>query len=84
MDKGRESRWEKDAVTVEIMYALVSGGVLVLLAFGVIVAPAFVWDLSRPVSRTLLTAGLCVGGALGLARIVHVLRTFSAQRRLGR
>ncbi|MET9519758.1 DUF6332 family protein [Streptomyces sp. NPDC002994] len=84
MDRGRESRWEKDAVTVEIMYALVSGGVLALLIFGAIVTPAFIWHLSRPVSQTLLIVGGCVGAPAGIVRIVHVLRQHGRQRRAGR
>ncbi len=38
MDMGRESRWEKDAMTVEIVFALVTAAVLAAAVFAVALA----------------------------------------------
>jgi hypothetical protein len=35
MDRGREARWEKDAMTVEIVFALVTAAVLAGAVFAV-------------------------------------------------
>ncbi|MFI5659228.1 DUF6332 family protein [Streptomyces sp. NPDC051684] len=74
MGAGRESRVEKDAMTVEIVYALVSG--VVLAAAVTVVAVA----LTVPVTPY----GLTLGGLVGAAHIVRVLYRFDRERRLGR
>ncbi|MGY0486531.1 DUF6332 family protein [Streptomyces sp. WG-D5] len=75
MGAGRESRVEKDAMTVEIVYALVSGmvigGVVTLVAVAICKVP-------------LTPYGAALGGLVGLAHIVRVLRRFDRERRLGR
>ncbi|WP_425833688.1 DUF6332 family protein [Streptomyces fractus] len=75
MGAGRESRVEKDAMTVEIVFALVSG-TAVAVAVTVLVVAIF------PVPLT--PHALVAGGAVGFARVVHVLWRFDRERRLGR
>ncbi|MEB8343478.1 DUF6332 family protein [Streptomyces endophyticus] len=75
MGAGRESRVEKDAMTVEIVYALVSGAVI-----GAVVTLVAVAILTVP----LTPYGAALGGLVGVAHIVRVLRRFDRERRLGR
>lgn len=84
MDRGRESRWEKDAMTVEIGFALVSAIVLAALVFGVVVFPVLVWELPARVSAALRMTGGVLSLAAGLWRVVHVLWRFDRNRRAGR
>ncbi|MCX5533532.1 DUF6332 family protein [Streptomyces sp. NBC_00006] len=74
MGAGRESRAEKDAMTVEIVYALVSGALIAVAVTVVAVA------VTLPVTPH----GVALGGLVGLAHIVRVLRRFDRERRLGR
>ncbi|GAA5002197.1 MULTISPECIES: DUF6332 family protein [Streptomyces] len=84
MDMGRESRWEKDAMTVEIVFALVTAAVLA----GVIVAGAWalavVLGLSGSAEKGLLVGGALLGAVAGVCRLVRVLLRFDDQRRRGR
>ncbi|GHJ39381.1 DUF6332 family protein [Streptomyces sp. TS71-3] len=75
------SQSERDRVTVEICYALLSAGVSAVLVFGAIAGPVAVWDLPSGVERTLLLAGGFVAAALAVVRVVHVLRRFSRNLR---
>ncbi|WP_328940689.1 DUF6332 family protein [Streptomyces sp. NBC_00250] len=84
MDQGRESRWEKDAMTVEIMFALVTAGVLAALVFGVLLVPAMVVGVSEPAGKGLLVVGAVLAGAAAVWRVVRVLLRFDARRRQGR
>ncbi|RII20928.1 hypothetical protein DSC45_02265 [Streptomyces sp. YIM 130001] len=75
-DAGRESRWEKDEATVEIMFALFSATVLAALGFG---ACVLVFGSG---------AGVVVGTVVALltwiARVVRVLVGYRHRRDLGR
>jgi cytosine/uracil/thiamine/allantoin permease len=84
MGAGRESRVEKDAMTVEIVFALVTGAVLAGAVFGVVVAPYWIWDLSAGTGSVLKRVGAALGGLVGVAHVVRVLRRFDRERRLGR
>ncbi|MFD8257405.1 DUF6332 family protein [Streptomyces griseoluteus] len=84
MDKGRESRWEKDAMTVEIGFAVVTAGVLAAVVYAVALAVTRLFDLSGSASRGVLVGGASVGAAAGLWRLIHVLYRFDAERRKGR
>ncbi len=66
MDMGRESRWEKDAMTVEIVFALVTAVALAAAVFVVPLALTFVLDLSGSASRGVLMGGALVGAAVGM------------------
>ncbi|MGW2226542.1 DUF6332 family protein [Streptomyces formicae] len=84
MDKGRESRWEKDAMTVEIMFALISAAFVAGGVFFVVLVPALVWDMSAGVDKGFqVVAGVSGLGAAGW-RVVHVLGRYDRSRRAGR
>ncbi|MGW3122970.1 DUF6332 family protein [Streptomyces sp. NPDC001107] len=78
--KDRRSERERDADTVEIMYALASAAFLGAIVFGVIAGPALVWNLSSRMTVTLLLTGLTAGAVLAVVRVVHVLRQHARQR----
>jgi hypothetical protein len=84
MDLGRESRWEKDAMTVEIVFALVTAAALAAVVFAVALALALAFGVSGPVRNGLSAGGVLLGAAAGVWRLVRVLRRFDAQRREGR
>ncbi|MBC9717852.1 hypothetical protein H9Y04_35505 [Streptomyces sp. TRM66268-LWL] len=83
MDMGRESRWEKDAMTVEIMFALVTAAALAVLVFGVLLIPALAIGVTAPAGKVLLVVGAVLAVAVGIWRVVRVLLRFDANRRLG-
>ncbi|MFE2009953.1 DUF6332 family protein [Streptomyces sp. NPDC059491] len=84
MDMGRESRWEKDAMTVEIVFALVTAGLLGAVVFGVLLVPAWLVGVGEPAGRVLLRVGGVLAAAAAVWRVVRVLRRFDAGRRQGR
>ncbi|MFJ3224052.1 DUF6332 family protein [Streptomyces sp. NPDC086783] len=84
MDRGRESRWEKDAMTVEIMFALMTAAALAAVVFGVLLVPALGIGVSTPEGKSLLATGTVLAAAAAVWRVVRVLRRFDAQRRMGR
>ncbi|MCU8591539.1 MULTISPECIES: DUF6332 family protein [Streptomyces] len=84
MEMGRESRWEKDAMTVEIVFALVTAAVLAGLIFAVAWTLALALDLSGSAERYVLAGGALLGAVAGVWRLVRVLLRFDKQRRLGR
>ena len=81
MGTSTRSQSERDATTVEIVYALASAAFLAAVVFGVIAGPSVVWDLPRVVDETLLVTGALVGGALAVIRVVHVLRLYARSQR---
>ncbi|MGW1974217.1 DUF6332 family protein [Streptomyces sp. NPDC001889] len=83
MDMGRESRWEKDAMTVEIVFALVSAAVLAGVIFAVAWALVPVLDLAGSAERGVLVGGALLGAVAGVWRLVRVLLRFDEQRRMG-
>ncbi|MFF8381906.1 DUF6332 family protein [Streptomyces sp. NPDC015661] len=83
-DMGRESRWEKDAMTVEIGFALVTGAALAALVFGVLLVPAVLVGVSSPAGKALLRVGTVLAALAAVWRVVRVLVRFDAARRQGR
>ncbi|MER7620980.1 DUF6332 family protein [Streptomyces sp. NPDC126503] len=73
MTTGRRSQAERDAITVEIGYALFSACFLAALVFAAIAGPAAVWELPHPVEKSLVVVGAGISGVLGVLRVVHVL-----------
>ncbi|MFI8199455.1 DUF6332 family protein [Streptomyces sp. NPDC085942] len=83
MDMGRESRWEKDAATVEIVFAFVTAAVLAGVIFAAAWALVSVLDLSGSAGRGVLAGGALLGAVAGVWRLVRVLLRFGEQRRMG-
>ncbi|MEU3001010.1 DUF6332 family protein [Streptomyces sp. NPDC006995] len=83
MDMGRESRWKKDAMTVEIVFALVTAVVLAAAVFVPALVLTLAFDLSGSAAKGVLTGGALVGGAAGVWRLVRVLHRFDVERRKG-
>ncbi|MFH0517550.1 DUF6332 family protein [Streptomyces sp. M41] len=73
---GRRSGAERDAITVEIGYALCSAAFAAVVMFAAIAGPAFVFGLSGGVRETLVGMGVTVATVLFFARVVSVLGRF--------
>ncbi|MFE9096864.1 DUF6332 family protein [Streptomyces sp. NPDC007264] len=74
--RGRRTQAERDAVTVEIGYGLCSAVFAAALAFGAVAGPAFAFDLSHGVRRTLIVSAATVACTLFVVRVVSVLARF--------
>ncbi|CAL9321733.1 DUF6332 family protein [Streptomyces sp. SudanB182_2057] len=81
---GRRSQAERDAVTVEIGYALVSAAFAAAVLFGAVAGPALLFDLPSPLSTVLLRLGLVVAPLVFMARVVSVLLRFRPPAQPGR
>ncbi|CAL9643221.1 DUF6332 family protein [Streptomyces sp. enrichment culture] len=81
---GRRSQAERDAVTVEIGYALVSAAFAAAVLFGAVAGPALLFDLPHLLSTVLLRLGLVVAALVFTARVVSVLLRFRWPARPGR
>ncbi|OEJ30361.1 DUF6332 family protein [Streptomyces subrutilus] len=73
MTTTRRTQAERDEITVEIGYALLSACFLGAVVFATIAGPVAVWDFAPAVEKSLLVAGAWVGGVLAVIRVVHVL-----------
>ncbi|WP_030959553.1 DUF6332 family protein [Streptomyces sp. NRRL S-378] len=83
MDMGRESRWEKDAMTVEIVFALVTAAVLAAVVFAAAWCLVQAFGLSGSAEKSVLVGGALLGAVAGVWRLVRVLLRFDVQRRTG-
>lgn len=83
MDMGRESRSEKDAMTVEIVFALMTAAVMAGVIFAVAWTVVLALDLSGSARSGVLAPGALLGAGAGAWRLVRVLRRFDEQRRTG-
>ncbi|MEU7562553.1 DUF6332 family protein [Streptomyces eurythermus] len=81
---GRRSQAERDAVTVEIGYALVSAAFAAAVLFGAVAGPALLFDLPHLLSTVLFRLGLVVAPLVFMARVISVLLRFRWQVRPGR
>ncbi|MEH0401410.1 DUF6332 family protein [[Kitasatospora] papulosa] len=72
----RRTQAERDAMTVEIGYALVSGAVVAVVTFAGIFLPALLIDLPNVAERVLSRTGAALGAAAFVVRVVHVLWRF--------
>ncbi|MET9603541.1 DUF6332 family protein [Streptomyces sp. NPDC006512] len=77
----RRTQAERDAVTVEIGYAFVSGCFAAVLVFGAVYGAAPALDLSPAAHRTLAVAGGVLAAVAFLLRVTHVLWRFGRQPR---
>ncbi|MEK2479705.1 MULTISPECIES: DUF6332 family protein [Streptomyces] len=84
MDMGRESRWEKDAMTVEVVFALVTAIALAVAIFAVALTLTLAFGFSGPAKKSVLVEGALLGAAAGMWRLVRVLLRFDKRGRLGR
>ncbi|MFD9083738.1 DUF6332 family protein [Streptomyces erythrochromogenes] len=73
MTTRRRSQADRDEMTVEIGYALLSAFFLGAVVFATIAGPAAVWHLPRAVEKFLVVAGAVIAGVLAVIRVVHVL-----------
>lgn len=83
MDMGRESRWKKDAMTVEIVFSLVTAAVLAGVIFAVVWVLVQALALSGSAEKGVLVGGALLGAVAGVWRLVRVLLRFDEQRRMG-
>ncbi|GAA2590427.1 MULTISPECIES: DUF6332 family protein [Streptomyces] len=73
---GRRTQAERDAVTVEIGYALCSAAFAAAVVFGAVAGPALLFELPDTLETLLLRAGLVLAPVLFVARVVSVLFRF--------
>ncbi|MEW2488157.1 DUF6332 family protein [Streptomyces sp. NPDC048411] len=78
---GRRSQEDRDAMTIEIVFALVSGAVLAVAAFIAVAAPTVFLDLPRTAERVVLLSGAVVSAVVFVARLVDVLWGFPRRGR---
>ncbi|URM92457.1 DUF6332 family protein [Streptomyces sp. MRC013] len=84
MDTGHESRWEEDAMTVEIVFALVTAAVPAGVVPAVARTLVLALGLSGPAGKGVSPGGALLGAVAGARRPVRVLLRFDEQRRTGR
>ncbi|MFI2435451.1 DUF6332 family protein [Streptomyces sp. NPDC018693] len=73
---GRRTQAERDAITVEIGYALCSAAFAAAVVFGAVAGPALLFALPGTVEWLLPRAGGVLAAALFLARVIAVLVRF--------
>lgn len=74
--RGRRSQAERDAITVEIGYALCSAAFAAAVVFGAVYGPALLFDLPGTVGKALLASGILLAAVLFAVRAVSVLVRF--------
>jgi len=74
--RGQRTQPERDAITVEIGYALTSAVFAAAVVFGVLAGPALLFDLPGVVERVLLAVGTALSAVLFLLRVISVLVRF--------
>ena len=72
----RRTQAERDAITVEIGYALCSAALAAALLFGAVAGPVFAFGLAGGARRTLFASGAVAAAVLFAARVVSVLVRF--------
>ncbi|MGW0876253.1 DUF6332 family protein [Streptomyces sp. NPDC002740] len=70
---GRRTQAERNAITVEIGYALFSAAFAAAVLFGAVAGPALLFELPHLAEKSLLRAGLALAPAVFLVRVVSVL-----------
>ena len=73
---GRRGQAERDAITVEIGYALCSAAFAAAVVYGAVAGPALLFELPGGPERTLRVVGAGLAAVLFLARVVSVLVRF--------
>ncbi|MDX3569057.1 DUF6332 family protein [Streptomyces sp. ID05-47C] len=80
---GRRTQAQRDAITVEIGYALLSAAFAAAVLFGAVAGPALLFQLPDTVEKVLLRVGLLAMPVLFIVRVVSVLIRFPAQHGIG-
>ncbi|MFI6033386.1 DUF6332 family protein [Streptomyces sp. NPDC051315] len=75
---GRRTQAERDAVTIEIGYALFSAAFAAAVLFGAVAGPALLFRLPDLVETWSLRAGSVLAAVVFAARVVSVLVRFRA------
>ncbi|WP_210586273.1 DUF6332 family protein [Streptomyces sp. GESEQ-35] len=73
---GRRDQARRDAITVEIGYALLSAAFAAAVVFGAVAGPALLFELPDSVETLVLRTGLVLAPVLFVARAVSVLIRF--------
>ncbi|MEU0411875.1 DUF6332 family protein [Streptomyces griseorubiginosus] len=73
---GRRNQAERDAITVEIGYALCSALFAAAVLFGAVAGPALLFELPDTVEALLLRVGLAIAPVVFVARVISVLVRF--------
>jgi len=73
MTGGRRTQAERDAMTVEIGYALVSAVFAAVVVFGAVAGPAWLFELPGTVETVLTRAGLVLLPVVFFIRVATVL-----------
>ncbi|MGP4089000.1 DUF6332 family protein [Streptomyces sp. KR55] len=73
---GRRTQAERDAITVEIGYALCSAAFAAAVVLGAVAGPALLFELPDVVETLLVRTGLVLAPVLFIARVVAVLVRF--------
>ncbi|WP_399881953.1 DUF6332 family protein [Streptomyces sp. BBFR51] len=74
---GRRTQGERDAITVEIGYALCSAAFAAAVLFGTVAGPAYLFGLPAAVRGALVGAGVVSAVVLFFVRVVSVLVRFA-------
>ncbi len=77
---GRRGQTERDAITVEIGYALFSAALAAAVVFGAVAGPALLFELPSTVELLLLSTAMVLAPVLFLARVISVLVRFRPGR----
>ncbi|MET8826955.1 DUF6332 family protein [Streptomyces sp. NPDC004610] len=77
---GHHSLSDRDAITVEIGYALVSAVFVAALLFGAVAGPTLLFDLPGPLERLLRLTGTVLAPVVFLVRVASVLYGFRRSR----
>ncbi|MFH8804000.1 DUF6332 family protein [Streptomyces sp. NPDC017936] len=76
---GRRTQAQRDAITVEIGYALASAAFVAAVLFGAVAGPALLFALPETVGTSLLRAGGVLASVVFAVRVVSVLLRFRAE-----
>ncbi|NGO79829.1 hypothetical protein G6045_29840 [Streptomyces sp. YC504] len=73
---GSRTQAQRDAITVEIGYAFLSGACLAVLAFAAVAGPGWIFDFPLGVRKVLVTIGTVLALLAFLVRVITVLWRF--------
>ncbi|WP_121750487.1 DUF6332 family protein [Streptomyces sp. E2N166] len=74
---GRRTQGERDAITVEIGYALCSAAFAAAVLFGAVAGPAYLFGLPSGVRGVLVGSGAVLAVVVFFLRVVSVLVRFA-------